>query len=271
MSSYNRFLGCVICFAFLVSGCGLFGGETKYTKIDEDGNIVEEKKSSEMLPAQQFLTKGMDDYNVGKYYTAVENFEKILDRYPFSPEAVLAELKAADCKYFMEKYDEAEALYESFEDRHPTNESIPYVMYQKGMCNFRQIDRIDRDPSGAEKAVRLFSQLIKAFPYSSYTPDATEKLKIATDFLAAHEFSIVQFYLRTEKYPQAEARLRYLLAAYPNSPVAAKSRQLLNRLESGKPPKNWLTSLLPDFFRKDTEISDMDDSEAIVAPISKQD
>lgn len=266
MTGNKRFFCCVLGLALVLGGCSLFGGETKYTKIDEDGNVIEEKNPFEEMPAQKLLTTGMSDYNVGKYFTAVEAFEEILDRYPFSREAVLAELKAADCSYHMGKYKEAETLYENFENNHPTNESIPYVLYQKGMCNYRQIDRVDRDPSGAEKAVRLFKQLMNAFPDSSYTPDARKKTAIATEFLANHEFAIVKFYIRTEKYPQAEARLRYLLAAYPDAATAKEGQKLLQRLEAGNPPKRTFLSFLPNFFRRDTESAKTDDPEATADP-----
>lgn len=249
----KMWLSCFVVFlALTLSGCSMFGGgDMKYTKIDEDGNVIEEKNPFSELPAKRLLTKGMDDYSVGKYYTAIEAFEEILNRYPFSEEAILAELKAADCSYYLQNYQEAEVLYENFENSHPTNESIPYVMFQKAMCNYRQIDRIDRDPSGAEKAVSLFKQLIKAFPNSPYISDARKKSKLATEFLANHEFFVVKFYVRTEKYKQAEARLRYLLAAYPDTAIARQGEKLLARLEAGEPPKTTFFSFLPSFLKKD--------------------
>ena len=57
------------------------------------------EKAETYLPAEQLVMKGMDEYNVGKYYLAVDYFNEILDRYPYSPQAPLAELKAADCNY----------------------------------------------------------------------------------------------------------------------------------------------------------------------------
>ena len=57
------------------------------------------EKAEVHLPAEQLIMKGMDEFNVGKYYLAIDYFNEILDRYPFSPQAPLAELKAADCNY----------------------------------------------------------------------------------------------------------------------------------------------------------------------------
>ncbi|MCK9175152.1 MAG: outer membrane protein assembly factor BamD [Desulforhopalus sp.] len=253
MSMRTTLIRCsILSLLLVVGGCSLFGSDTKYTKIDEDGKVVEGSNPFEEMPVKALLQKGMDDYNVGKYFTAVSAFEEIHNRYPFTHEAVLADLKAADCYYFMDKYAQALSLYEAFESNHPTNESIPYIMYQKGMCSYRQIDRVDRDPTGAEKAVTSFRQLIKAFPNSTYTPAAREKMAIAREFLARHEFFVVNFYLRTEKYKQAEARLRYLIATYPEIKIVTdEAKPLLARLEKGEKPDRGFFSFLPGMFHNE--------------------
>lgn len=227
----------------LLSGCADLKKTFNLTSIDEEGS--ETGKSDINLSAKSLLTKGMDDYNVGKYYTAIEFFQEILNRHPFSPEAPLAELKAADCSYHLERYSEALVLYEEFANRHPTNESIPYVLFQRGMSNFKQIDRVDRDTTGATKAINFFKQLLKSYPNSPYTAEAKARIAAATEFLADHEFVVAEYYVRTEKYDQAKVRLKYLLAKYPDRTIATQAKDLLARLEAGDPPKSILTSWLP--------------------------
>lgn len=229
----------------LLGGCGSLKDTFNFTSIDEEGNVVEEEALE--LPAKELLLKGMDDYRVGKYFTAVEAFEEILNKYPFSQEAILAELKAADCSYHLERYTEALLLYNEFENRHPTNESIPYVMFQKAMCNYKQMDRVDRDTTGATKAIELFKQLLKAYPDSPYTEEAQAKLAAATEFLANHEYFVVEYYVRTQKYDQAKVRLNYMLAMYPDTEIAPQAKEMLERLEAGDPPRSPLTSWLPQF------------------------
>lgn len=197
------------------------------------------------VPAQGLAQNGMDDYNVGKYFSALEYFEEILDRYPFSPEATLAELKAADCNFYMERYLEALLLYGEFEERHPTNEAIPYVMFQKGMSQYKRIDRVDRDSTGAVESIKYFNQLLRAYPNSPYTDEARARVKAAKEFLANHEYFVVEFYVRTQKYAQAETRLRYLLAMYPDAEIHDKAKELLARIEEGDPPKTRLSSWFP--------------------------
>lgn len=232
----------IVFLQFSLSGCGDLKRSFGFTSIDEEGNSTAQDYE---LPAQDLLNQGMSDYSVGKYFTAIDYFQEILNRYPFSPEATLAELKAADCSYHLGRYQEALLLYEEFENRHPTNESIPYVLFQRGMSNFKQIDRVDRDTSGAEKAIALFRQLLQVYPNSPYAGEARERIVAASEFLADHEYAVVEYYLRTEKYDQAKIRLNYLLAMYPETRVAARAEQTLARLEAGDLPRSPLTSWLP--------------------------
>ena len=212
-----------------------------------------EEKADIYLPAEQLIMKGMEEFNVGKYYLSLEYFNEILDRYPFSPQAPLAELKAADSNYYMERYIEALVLYKEFEERHPTNEAIPYVMYQKAMCSYHKIDTIDRDVTGAIESIQSFRELLRAFPKSPYTDEAEARIKAANEFLVNHEFYVVKFYLRREKYSEAETRLKYILAMYPEARIAPKAKEILDLIQAGTPPESgwsdWFSDLsLPDWM-----------------------
>ena len=221
-----------------VSGCAAI-------KDYFDFSTTKKEEADLQGSAKELATKGMDDYEVGKYFSALESFQKILDRYPFTQEAVLAELKAADCKYFMEKHQEALTMYKEFEERHPTNEAIPYVLYQKAMCSYNLIDRIDRDTTGATDAIAAFKQLLRSYPDSPYTVEAKARIAAAQEFLANHEFFVAEYYLRAEKYGEAQTRMKYLLALYPDSAMAPKAKELLAQIEAGNPPRSHFSSYLP--------------------------
>ena len=139
---------------------------------------------------------------------------------------------------------------------------MPYVMYQKAMCNFKQIDRVDRDTSGAEQAIQLFGQLIRAYPESPYTNEAKARIKAAREFLANHEYFVVEFYLRTDKLKEAETRLKHILAMYPDSTIRPKAEELLARIQAGKAPKTNLSSWFPKMSLPDWSLFSSDKKEA---------
>jgi len=222
------------------------------------------------LSAQTLAEQGMDKFSRGKYYKARKIFDEILDYYPFSPEAMLAQLKGADSNYYMENYQEALMLYHEFEERHPTNEAIPYVMYQIAMCHYQQIDRIDRDTSGAENAIREFSKLLRTFPESPYTSEAKARIRAANEFMVNHEYFVVEFYLRTEKYEEAQTRLQYLTSTYPNATITPKAKKLLQRLEAGDRPGFNLSSWFKDTLLPDWKLFSSDEDEVMTTPPSQK-
>lgn len=136
----------------LTAGCGWFS-----------------KKKPEQ-PPETLVQEGMKKLRKGKYEDAVDAFEKLKDRYPYSDEALLASLKVADAKYYNKKYDEALLDYKEFEKLHPTNQIIPYVIYQQGMCYYRQRSTIDRDPTYTVKAVQEYRRLKERYPQYKRSP-----------------------------------------------------------------------------------------------------
>ncbi len=254
-------LGLITVLLLSLGGCAQI--QSLFGEGDEDGQDVR-------LSAQTLAGKGIEELNKGNYYKARKAFDEILDYYPFSPEAMLAQLKGADSNYYMENYEEALVLYREFEERHPTNEAIPYVMYQVAMCYYQQIDRIDRDTSGADNAIKEFSKLLRAFPESPYSSEARARIRAANEFLVNHEYFVVEFYLRTEKYDQAQTRLQYLINTYPDATITPKARKLLQRLQAGDPPGFNLSSWFKDTLLPDWALFNSDEDEAATTPPSQK-
>lgn len=200
---------------------------------------------SETESAEEMAQDGLDEFNHGRYHAAVEEFEKLKEQHPFSRYSLLAELKIADSKFYLEQYEEARTLYEEFEKNHPTNEAIPYVLFQIGMSHFKRIGTIDRDPAGATEAIQSFSRLLRTFPQSPYTEQATTNIDEARNFLAAHELYVAKFYLRTGEHEQGASRLEYLLANFPEAEAAPEAKELLAVTRAGNPPGRPWHSWLP--------------------------
>jgi len=196
------FLGIISIFVF--TGCAWF--ETK-----------EEK------PAQELANDGIDYFRDRDYRKAIESFEKLKDWYPFSKYAILAELKIADAHFSLEEYEDAIFAYEAFESLHPRNEAIPYVIYQVGLCYFKQIDTIDRDQTTAKKALDTFRRLKKQFPKSPYARNAGSRIKKCLKSLAGHELYVGLFYFKSKHYKAALNRFKSVLVNYPDVGVHKKA------------------------------------------------
>jgi outer membrane protein assembly factor BamD len=156
-----------------------------------------------------------------------ETFQKIRDRYPFSPYATVAELRLADCKYYRGFYEEAIPLYQNFEQLHPTNEAIPYVIFQEGACYYNLMDTPDRDQSNTIKMIDTYKRLIERFPDTPFTYEAKKRIREGNDLLAEHEYVVAEWYARVDRPNCAINRLERLLALYPDAKVSPKAQTLL--------------------------------------------
>jgi outer membrane protein assembly factor BamD len=214
---------------FLVlSGCGWWSKKSEIAR--------ELERTPESL-----MTEGIDNYQRKKYEKAIEAFQKLKDRYPYNQYAILAELKLADSYFLNKDYELAAMAYRDFEKLHPTNEIISYVVFQLGMCYFKQMPTIDRDQSYAFRAIQEFGRLIKNFPQSEYVSQAQTNLIVAKKNLVSHEFYIGEFYFKGEKYEAALARFESIPQQFPDTPHPPKlteyirtCKEKIARLEAQK-------------------------------------
>ena len=213
----------IICLVVLLVATGCSTLKNQYNKIFGD---------DESASAQELAWEGMDAYESGKYDKAIEKFQKLKDYYPFSKYAILAELKIADAHYQREEYEEAAFAYENFEQLHPRNEAIPYVIYQIGRCYYDQIDTPDRDQTSAQKALEAFQRLVKQFPGDQYSTRAAEHIKTAQKSLAGHAYVVGIFYYKTKHYKAALNRFMSIISDYPDVGYHQKALEYIARCEA---------------------------------------
>ena len=166
--------------------------------------------------ADELINEGMASFEKGDYRKAAESFQRLKEWYPFSKYASLAELKMGDAFFHAEQYDNAIAAYGEFENLHPRNEAVPYVIYQIGQCYFKQIDTIDRDQSNTLKASDAFNRLIRQFPDDPYSKKAAEHIRECQKNLAGHSFYVGVQYYKSKRYKSALSRFKSVISEYPD-------------------------------------------------------
>ena len=189
---------------------GLFGGSSFGELFGNGGSEIE-------VSPDQLAQEGMEELKAHRYESAIEKFQKIRDQYPYNKYAILAELKIADAYYEKEDYIEAQEAYRHFEQLHPKNEAVPYVVYQQGMCLFRQMSGYDRDQTPVVEAIQTFSRLQQTFPDSEYTARAQARITECQNSLAHHEYYVGEFYFNQRSYKAARGRFLSLVKNYPDT------------------------------------------------------
>ncbi len=175
--------------------------------------------------------EGMDFFRRGRFEMAEEIFQKVKDRYPFSPYATLAQLRLADCKFYSGDYEASIPLYEEFERLHPTNDAVPYAIFMEGTAYYRLMDTPDRDQTYTRKMIETYRRLLQRYPRNPYRLEAKRRMEEGRELLARHEMVVARWYRRVGMYEQARYRLRYLIHHYPETEAADVARILLPRVE----------------------------------------
>ena len=197
----------------LLAGCGLTS-EEDITRDWSAAKLYNEAKAATAL---------------GDYENAIDFYQKLEARYPFGP---LAEQGLLELAYAFYKYDEPAssiATADRFIKLHPRHENVDYAYYLKGLVNFNRnhglLSRIlppddhERDVGSALEAFNDFSELVKRFPDSRYTKDATQRMLYLRNTVAEHELVVARYYMKREAYVAAANRGKYVVENFATTPA----------------------------------------------------
>lgn len=204
-------------------------------------------------PPEVMAEEGIQQLKKKNYEDAIETFEKVRDRYPYSEQALLAQIKVADAYFYKKKYDEALQAYKEFEKLHPTNKAVPYAVYRQGLCYYRQRSTIDRDQTYTFKALQEFRRLKQKYPNSEYMPKAEKYMARCRLDLGEHEFYVAEFYFKTKRYKAALDRFQVVAQEYPDFSRQAEVKEYIGKCqtklsEDDTKPKSGLIYQITNLF-----------------------
>jgi len=201
MARNKRILQLLLAAVFLLGGCKMWlpwGTKTEKVRTTPDG----------------LYQQGLEEYKGGDYKRSMEIFQRVKEEYPLSPLAIMAEIGIADSFFSGKEYPEAGLAYSEFLNLHPTNDNLPYVMYQIGMSYYSQMTTIDRDQSEAFKALKEFERLITRFPDSKFSVMAEKKVRECKKAMGEKEFYVGEFYFKIKEYRAALRRFEGITRDY---------------------------------------------------------
>jgi outer membrane protein assembly factor BamD len=155
-----------------------------------------------------------------EYNAAIENYQLVIDKYPFSPYAEDAELKIGLAYYEMKDYAEAIGSLDDFQRMHPTSKNLELVSYYIAMSYYTQIGREDQDQTKTEQALKHFEIIEQRFPEGSFAELARQNANVCREMLARHEMVVGNYYFKRANFRAAESRLAELMQKYPDTPIA---------------------------------------------------
>ena len=155
-----------------------------------------------------------------EYHAAIENYQFVVDKYPFSPYAEESEMKIGLAYYRDKDYAQAIAALDDFQRMHPTSKNLQLVSYYIAMSYFDQVGREDQDQTKTELALARFKAIEQRFPESEFAELAKEKSEVCREVLARHQKVVGDYYFKRANFRAAESRLAELMQKYPDTPVA---------------------------------------------------
>lgn len=157
------------------------------------------------------------------YLTAIEIFQDIIDNYPYSEKAVLAELAIADAYFEQGGYDEAISYYTDFADLHPEHPRVDYAIYRRALSHSAQSKKAGRDQTETFRAIQALERLVVRYPHSPYAVEGEQHLVELRTRVARHDMGIGDFYFKKGEYPSAAERYRDLLNRFPGLGLDAEA------------------------------------------------
>jgi outer membrane protein assembly factor BamD len=171
-----------------------------------------------------------------RFEEAIRRYQEVRSRFPYSPQALEAELAVADVYYKQESFPESQVAYQTFRELHPKHSKSDYVSYRHAMSLYMQLpETIDRDLSLAPEAILAFNDVIKKFPNSEYVTESKEKRLELVKKMAEKEVYIADFYFKKKLYSSAVGRYETAAKEYLGIGLDEKilSHLVLSAVRSG--------------------------------------
>lgn len=170
-------------------------------------------------PDRVLFEKSLEDIENKRFEVARLTLQTLINAYPDSDYLDRAKLAIAD-SWFEQGgtagLTQAEIEYKDFITFFPNSPHTAYAQYRAALCNYRRLEKPDRDRTYTRRAEKEFQLLLKNFPASEYAADGALKLKEVQELLAESDYRVARFYFIKRSHMAASARLEELIAKYPN-------------------------------------------------------
>ena len=188
---------------FVLSSCG----------ADKEKVSVVKEKDIELQMIDAFK-EGYEALEDGDVFFAAKKFNEAELLYPQSVWAPKASLMAAYAWYSQNYYYDAVFELKRFIETYPNDKNIPYAHFLLGMCYYENIVDERKDLEPLIRAKKKFEFIIEEYPDTDFALDATFKIGLIEDIMAAKEMYIGRHYIKKGKWIPAINRFKIVLKDY---------------------------------------------------------
>lgn len=183
----------ILCATLPLIGCG---GKTK---------IAPEQ------PLTEIYENAYHEFNKHNYDVAASEFQRAENQYPSSPWAADALVMTAYSLYMDNDFAGALLATDRFMRFHPGHSDAAYVLYLRGMCYYRQVSDVRREPGMSIYALQQFETLTERFPNSEYAKNAKNKITILKNYIAGKVMYAARSDMKRKNWTSAISQLQNII------------------------------------------------------------
>lgn len=174
-------------------------------------------------PLSEIYAAGYTHLEKENYKKAGEEFLAAESQYPASEWAADALVMAAYSAYMDDDFPGALTITDRFMRFHPGHKDVAYVLYLRGMCYYRQVSDVRREPGMSVYALQAFGQLVERFPKSEYAQNAQNKIMILKNYIAGKMMFSARRDMKKENWPAAIDKLQQVVAGAQETVMTAEA------------------------------------------------
>jgi outer membrane protein assembly factor BamD len=183
--------------------------------------------------SQELYNRGNSSMQSGNFSNAIEYFENLEARFPFSNETKQAQLDLIYCYYKDRQIEATVDAATTFERENPTHPRVDYALYMRGLAYFSgelswyhrwfNVDLSKRPPKNVQESFSVFSQLVQRFPKSAYAADGRQRMIFLRNRLADYELHVARYYFKRGAWLAAANRSMYAMEQYDGAPAVVEA------------------------------------------------
>lgn len=167
------------------------------------------------LTEQEMYSIAMENFNDRLYQTAAESFERIEEKFIFTPIATRSIIMSIYSYYKAKKYDDSLRLIEYYKKINFNNEYIDYIYYMEILNKYQKVIKSKKDLSLINELLVDINNF--AMRPTKYQNDILTKRKNIIDLAAINELKIYDYYINQNNLIGAMNHLQTALGNYAES------------------------------------------------------
>ena len=186
---------------------------------------------------EQLYREAIRDIKSSNYPGAIQRYEMLEARYPFSEQAKQGQLDLIYAYYKNRSTDAAIDQSDQFIRENPTHPRVDYAYYVRGLVSFEsganwlerkfKADIAKRPPHEARKSFQAFQVLVQQYPKSPYAADARQRMIFLRNRLADYEIAVARYYLNRGASVGAANRAKGVIEGYDGAPAVDDALKIL--------------------------------------------